>query len=250
MALKEITFSDKKIMIGNNLTNSLCDLKTYYGEKVFHVAKRMAGVGFLPSANLDDIVRFHYGDGDSNDPEFIFARIIVLYFLLSYLEETDYFRKAEFNNNREFLKKNIKLHVAEYFPEYKVDSWDTNNGLLSYSYAETVAVAENLNDILLSDAMLIKELLNIRATDAELIGNISKINSKIEKWESLDLPNLNEVDKGIFKDSLKLSKKIINNVNEAKGHAGRSELTVRDIAHNYALNVSLVFKLKQINDEK
>ena len=41
-----------------------------------------------------------------------------------------------------------------------------------------------------------------------------------------------------------------NKVKYARGHKGESELSVKDIAHNFALNASLFFKLVELNDEK
>ncbi|WP_168388362.1 hypothetical protein [Mycoplasma marinum] len=42
----------------------------------------------------------------------------------------------------------------------------------------------------------------------------------------------NEVDKPILNNAQKLAKMLANNVGAAKGHKGKSGLTVKDIAHN------------------
>ena len=196
--------------------------------------------------NLEELIKIWYGEAEDkeDDLEYKLAKILTLYRLLFACRKSPH-NFFEFKN---FLKE-VRDNIQKYVPEYIV-TFDENGDYKGYKPAECVSIAENLNDIPEDIADPIKEILQPMKTENELIGLISKIYSKFEKIKGDNLINLNDVDKGIYKKAWNLAKMVANNVDAAKGHEGNSSLTVKDIAHNFALNASLLQKLIAINNGK
>lgn len=249
MALQPLTFNEKRLKWISAIEMQLLNFKINdeyavgYGYTYIDAIKELYSSGYLVSTKIDDIVEEHFGrTDDKEDFEWKIAKILVLYYIVSVLPNL--FNADESQKTSRFLS-NIKINLTSYVPDYIINF--PNNGIPSFEPTESKTVTDNLSDIPASEAEPIKELLQPLKSDVELIGYISKVYAKIEHFKFDSLSNLNEVDRGIARDAITLSKKIVNNVNSAKGHEGKSELTVRDIAHNFALNVSLFWKLVEIN---
>lgn len=256
--MKKISFNEKrKIWIESILTalaeHRIClrwkescqDIIDFYFEKQM-----------VPSRKLETIIKVEYGEAENtNDLEYIFCKILTLFWLIKNFNcicSTSLYPSASeekcLKREKEFLD-NVRQKITEYFSEYEVENWNSKK-FIKYKSKEYKTVIDNLKDIPEKIAKPIVKILEPMLNENELIGCISKIYKDFEKRNIKTLENLNEIDKKIYQRTYELAKMVVNNVEGAKGHQGQSKLSVKDIAHNFALNASLIQKLINLNDEK
>ena len=262
MALRQITYDKLRKKELDNLSiqilNFSCD--TYYGEDIYYVMDDLNKKGYVYSNNLDNITKILYGYSDKENEETFLVRLLTLFFLASRIPHNfngEFCINSTNNCRLNILLNNTKNKIIQYYPEYKITGLNIEflNRIPQYEPLGTKTIVDNLEDIDIKQSEPIIEILKPGKSDIQLIGYINIISSNIEDtiWKgklSFEL-NLNKEDTSIIKHSKKLADKLINNVMSAKGHAGKSSLSVKDIAHNYALLTSLVFKLwnKHITNE-
>ena len=199
-----------------------------------------------PSDGYDDV---DFGFSQNCDEEFILAKVLTCYFLIiNSMDSMEYTIYHVVNLNLPLLK-NIRTKLPNLFPEYifkfNINKWP------EYTPKAEKTIIDNISNTDVLIANPIKELLMPFKSQIEISGLISNVNAKLEQINvKNDLRNLNATDLSIAKNAKKICGLTINNVNSAKGHKGKSELTIKDIAHNFALNASLFFKLVELNDEK
>ena len=265
MALKQITFKERRSIWLDSMEQRLkefeIEIYTYSGQiaklNYKDVQNELFKKGLIPSKKLSTCVKEYYGySNNENNSEFKLARILYLKFLLSYHKIFEFLGLINdqwigFTNPKVELDNILKLttmRIKEYFPEYKIyDAIPMKH--IKYEPKEIKVVIDNIKDIPEKIADPIKELLGNMKNENELIGLISKVYKEFEHIKKTDLQNLNDEDKSIYGTARDLVKKIANNVDAAKGHKGKSMLTIKDIAHNFALNASLIQKLINLNKE-
>ena len=255
MALTQMTFSEKRNLIIKGIEQQLCSFSIYISGRMrsyFYFLEVIFAKGDIPSNEIDECVEFQYGKPDSKDDiEWKIAKILYIFNIWfvapSYCD--DNYKANELRREVTPLLGNIMDKMTDYLPEYTLTFYN-NGSLPSFEPKETKVVIDNLGDISEKVAEPIKELLQPMKSDTELRGHINEVYSKIEKFDFDSLTNLNQMDVNIAKNAHKFSKMLVNNVDAAKGHQGTSELSVRDIAHSFALNVSLFWKLVELSNKK
>lgn len=257
MKLKQLTSDQKRKIILESAEDQLKTVSFYFNSgytfNYADIMNELYSKGALRSKMFMANVNYHYGSTeDEYDNEYKIAQILFLIFLIKLHSVcTDNYSHYRNKKKSETLVSNTLLHLKKYFPEYKIYNPE-KHGYLTYEATETKTVTDNLKDIPEKLASPIKQLLSNMPNENELIGLISKVYKDIED-ENIPpekICNLNKVDKSILKNTQKLAKMIVNSVEAAKGHNGKSELKIKDIAHNFALLASLIHKLFEINDSK
>ncbi len=216
--------------------------------------------GFFISGDIDDNIEHFYGQTDDkeNDLDWKIAKILFLTSILNCLYIYGY--SAGVNEQwRDDLVDNVKMKMSEHFLEYTI-KWPTHNWMESgepkdmfatFESSDTKTIRDNLSDIDDEIADPIKELLKPLKTNVEIRGLIASIYGD---FESIELnkyrKKLNESEWGLLNDTYRLAKRLVNdNKDKAKSHIGRVNLKVVDIAHNFSLLVSLVYKILNIASE-
>ena len=251
--LKKYTLKEKRELILKGLISSIISTKVHHQKYLYHsinnAIENLKQQGAIYSDNFIELTKEIYGTPENDYGyeylEFMMAKILIGYFLINYLlNSTNYW-----NTHVKQLMKNIKIKLIDLFPEYTFTF--EKNDYPKYVPIAQKTIIDNISntDTLISDP--IKKLLMPFKSENEIIGLISKVHAKLEKINAnKHLKKLNKTDVIIATKAKEIAKLIVNKVDSAKGHKGESELTIKDIAHNFALNASLFFKLVELNDEK
>ena len=273
MTLKHIPPREWKIKKLNGTIKNLTQQRFRYEFNAFktyniidEAIKNWKDRDLLINDDIDEnvILLYGYSENEENDLEFLLVKILFLwnlyYFELNILSLN---LRSDFLNQQisklKHLSNNVILNVNNIFKdEYKIywkEDWkeDYFPTTIRYEPIETTTIIENLHDIDQKLRNPIEELLKPMKNDAELRGLISEIYANLEPKRKDILnknyknTNLNKVDSSILKQALGLAFCLANQVDSSKGHIGESNLKVKDIAHNFALNASLIYKLIKKN---
>lgn len=252
MALTHLTFSEKRLKWISAIENQLLNYRIYYsyviggnGASYQNAINELFQKGILVSKDLDENVEEHFGKPENKeDFDWKIAKILFLHYMVKCLPFL--INEKKIQETKMFLKT-IENNLSSYANDYSFSFPDDN--IASFEPTELKTITDNLSDIPSNLADPIKELLQPNKSDTELRGHINEVYAKIERFNFDDLSNLNQVDKSIARKTWEFSKMLVNSVDSAKGHEGQSELTVRDIAHNFSLNVSLFWKLVEKNNK-
>ncbi|WKX02281.1 hypothetical protein [Candidatus Mycoplasma mahonii] len=259
MALKKMTFNERRksyivplISIIENswiIKSKLSDFKS---------------MNVINNYSIKENVDWIYGKAPAQDDmEWLMCKYLLLYIAGMHainvdMHALDYTSFNYADNKKEFihlnfLLKNSKSKIESFFENEFIIKWIKFNKFkfetINYEPIETKTIIENLKNVPANIGDMIKLLLKKNITEEESIGFISKIHAEFESEFPKDQKYLNQIDKVIYEKTWTLAKKIINKVDGAKGHKGKSQLTVKDISHNFALLASLIYKLISINDE-
>ncbi len=253
MGLRKLTFNEKR---GQVLHSSQRILNNFSfpesADTINGYISRNAKIGYFYESSIDKCVEQFYGKPDDDDfqsSEWILANIL---FRISILKKIDssvvwggYHQRLETEKNndyRELLLGNVKRNITLAFPDYEIH-WAVKSDFINFEPKETKSVTENLGNLPEVVADPIKQLLMPMKTKQELIGLISEVYKNIEKIPKVNKGHLNETDKLILNKTQEFTKLLANKVDGAKGHTSDSKLSIKDIAHNFALNASLIHKL-------
>ena len=216
---------------------------------ILHLKK----VGSCFSGSLIELTKEKYGFNKKHDNIFLIAQILTGYYILYYIFRWNKKHNLYFANSvgQEFLVNlmiNIESKLVNLFPEYEFTFKEGK--FPSFIAKETKTIIDNIQNIDIKISEPIKEILQPGKSDIELRGLIAQVCAELDEIKYEDLTNLKEIDRKIANNAKRFAKMIVNNVDSAKGHKGESELTIKDIAHNFALNASLFFRLVDLNKEK
>ncbi|WP_127943064.1 hypothetical protein [Mycoplasma sp. ATU-Cv-703] len=254
MSLKVLSFDQKRQMVLNDLLNKLKITMFGSGNYAWAIALEELRADYtLNCENFKNCVKFFYGENSTSDeqnPEWLLAQILFTISLirLIYIKKPHYFRHNSDLEERSSKWKNI---LEKYSPDYKI-KWEKlteQNAFIPFEYSKFTPVVENLKNISEEKATPIIELLSPNRSEIELSGLICSIYSGFEKIKPNDLKFLNQTDQNLYKHVWTFSKHLANKVDKVKGHKSDSELTITDIAHNFALNASLIEKFIEINSK-
>ena len=250
--LKKYTLSEIRIRTLNGFIKSLSRFRMSYrrvigeGASIESCAAKLMQYGEFSSDSWFELTKEIYGYSKNlNDPEFLMAQILTGYALLLSIKSIT---GNQYDNSHSVLMNNIKEKLVALMPEFSFGFSETKAP--TFKPTEEKTIIDNIQNTDAEIANPIKQLLMPMQSENESIGLISKVYVNLEKIKYDSLTNLNKTDQGIAKRAKDICRTTVNNVKAAKGHEGRSELSIKDIAHNFALNASLFFRLVELNKEK
>lgn len=263
MPIKKLSFENERNIVLKNIKKRLLETKFLYTNVVGgdgfgykEILKKLFDDGEIKSDNLMELTTLYFGKpSNKNELEWKLNEIIMLNNLLFFyfkLEIGEINNEFNYKNKkrRDTLLGNLKQELSKYFPDYEIIYEHNSLQIIEYQPKKYKTIIDNLKDIEIEKTKPIVELLKDNKSDAELIGWICKSYKEFEKVKKENLNNLKNIDKSIYDRIWNLAKMLVNNVDGAKGHKGESELTIKDIAHNFALNASLIQKLINLNEQK
>ena len=262
MALKAITLKDKRNRMYSSVLNTLKGFMPVYAQTWSGYIKENTKIGYFWSNDLDECIEQFYGSTDDkeNDIEWKLAKVLFMFSITKklsmYAGRYDDEITSQNKQNRNLILANTKAMISDTFNEYKI-FWETNDDFVKFESLESKVIIENIEKLPVEIADPIKGLVSPLKTDTELRGLIAEVYGAIEKikkdkkrmQEVRD--NLNESENGMLNDVIKLSGRLVNDLEaNGKAHIGSIRLKLKDAAHNYALLSSLFYKTIEISNNQ
>ena len=191
--------------------------------------------------NFDKLVHFVYGWSEIDSEELRLAKCLTAWYMLYYFRKTFSHEKWK----HQTTEKNIWSawnEIKKCFPSFEVQigqNWEPPR-FKSKIYK---SVSKNINDINPDQRQPINIIFGTVQSNDELRGAMSRIYSELENSQ---LKSQNQCDNALYSQTLKLLKFYCNQVGAIKGHKGKSQLKVRDVAYSVAFLGSVLYKLKAI----
>lgn len=265
MALKKLKFSEQRDRMYQNVINSLSNFNPLYAENLSSYISNNFKIGYFWNADLDKSIEQYYGETDDkeNDDEWKLAKCLFMYSCTKKISvrSVSYGRvdneQTSINEmGKKLLLENMKSLISNIFVEYEIH-WDGTDDFIKYSLKDSKVVIENISNLDDDIAEPIKGLVSSMQSETELRGLIVEVYGKLEKIKKDSVrmteikSHLNNSEVGLFNDAIRLSGRLVNDLKEnGKGHLGKTRLKLKTAAHNYALLVSLVYKIIELSDEE
>lgn len=257
--MKKLTFAEIRRAKLEAILDSLLNFRTP-SKTTYDVINDLKNRGLISTVNFDDLVQQRYGRPQSErEFEYFFCKVLTAYYLVHtlYLHERE-ISKGELSAAGEqaiALLRNTQAVLEEFVPEYTVYNYGTKSFI---EYKPTVAetVINNIENLPEDISHVIAKLLKVMSNKDELLTLTEEAFKLLKGLRRSNLRGLKHAERKLWTAALHqahstrhLFMVLLHNLNQTKAITTDWHLSLRDVAHTLALNLSIVFKLSLLSKD-